>query len=243
MMKNKSGYIVLSFLAVCLLYLMPLKGYTQARSIKSPVRFYLVSCKDSTRKIGLKESGEISMDLTEKFDTTVLKSRNDHTSGRIFGLTDTTLKWKMYSENSILRYKDGNSLSTEHYFGFSQDSLGLARKEIPLRQINTLYYTSHTRSIKNGIGGTVMACSFLSLFLVAPLASINYHTGSFNASRYYTWAGSSLAGVALSIPLVAFADKRYKIVPNHTSKTPGTWYLMEDKYAWLKQAIPVKGQK
>ena len=85
------------------------------------------------------------------------------------------------------------------------------------------------RTSRFAFGAAFLGFSCLDVFLVAPLVSIKYQQGGFNAPRYFTWAGIGLCGLAVSIPLMAFNQpKKYLITSKNLKREKNYWYF--EKY-------------
>ena len=81
------------------------------------------------------------------------------------------------------------------YFEFGYSGHDRHRK-INLDALNTITYSSPSRTFFESFGRTTTILSALTTAVIAPLVSINYKNGGFNKNRYYTVAGCGLIGLS-----------------------------------------------
>ncbi len=146
-------------------------------------------------------------------------------SGKLKYVTDTSLTIAVTHEEINIDFKNGKSTRIESsYFQDPCDIMdgihyGNELRTINFKKINLVYSSEEKKGY--GFGSSLTGISVFSALIVAPLASINFRTGSFNKNRYYTIAGICLAGVTIGIPIILLTrnDKSYIISgkkPNNT---------------------------
>jgi hypothetical protein len=78
------------------------------------------------------------------------------------------------------------------------------------------------------MGSIISVFSVSALLLAAPLVSINYKNGTFNSNRYFSWAYTSMAGIAISLPIsILSKEKKYKLTLRNKVKDKKYWYFMD----------------
>ena len=181
---------------------------------------YLVSSLDSTKKIHLKQKGTMELHYEFDFADSLIESKSSYLQGKIERVSDTTLSFQTWSENTYLTYYSG--IETDSYTQYTSDYI----KEIRINQIECLQYNSPVRESFHGIGNLTASLGTIAAVLVAPLVSINFKNGDFNKNRYYTVAGCGLIGLAVSIPIIALTkSKEYRLLEKDADPERDYWYL------------------
>ncbi len=112
------------------------------------------------------------------------------------------------------------------YSGKSTSDENEPETRIKPETIIGLKYRSPVRGICDGLSFVITPLSIATALIVAPLASINYKTGGFNAQRYYTIAASGLIGLSIGIPLHFIGRVRYyDITTKRGEKAKDLWYF------------------
>jgi len=178
--------------------------------------FYIVNSLDSTKKKKI-DQYDISLGLKSGFVRRNL-------SGRVYQIYDSSLTFVVYLENNV--FSKGDFLSkTEYIYGLT-DSDSLVIQTINMKDLNYLRCISPTRDFIHFYSQVATFLSATTLLFVAPLVSINYKNGDFNSHRYYTWAGSGLAGVAICIPIMYLTRSGYfKMTMKNKEKDKKYWYF------------------
>jgi len=153
-------------------------------------------------------------------------------NGAIKNFTDSSIRFIFQQENINIDYESGKTAYIENNYykeigkdddPFMRDE-NLIEKEILTKNITNIQI-SHSFNT-SGISPTIALFSTITTLIVAPLVSINYKTGDFNQSKYYTTAGIGLIGIGASIPIYfVFRDKKIKLYQNDGVVTKKTWRL------------------
>lgn len=152
--------------------------------------------------------------------------------GAFKDFTDSSIRFIYHQENINVEYENGKTTYIENnYFKeITKDdnpflrSEKFAEKEILIKNISD-FKISHKFNL-SGISPTIILFSAITTLFVAPLVSINYKTGDFNQSKYYTTAGIGMIGLGASIPIYfIFKDKKINIYQNDGVATKRTWRL------------------
>jgi hypothetical protein len=165
------------------------------------------------------------------FDKGVLNQRGSFT-GAIKDFTDSSIRFIYHQENINAEYENGKTayIENNYYKEIAKDddpflrSEKFAEKEILIKNISDIEISRKFNL--SGISPSIVLFSTITTLFVAPLVSINYKTGNFNQSKYYTTAGIGLIGLGASIPIYfIFRDKKINIYQNNGVATKRTWRL------------------
>ncbi|MEI7981574.1 MAG: hypothetical protein WCI71_07955 [Bacteroidota bacterium] len=107
-----------------------------------------------------------------------------------------------YSKTSRLGY-DSLKQNTETFYPLNYNPISLKVKDI-----SVIGYQSKSAHNCLVAGKILMTIGIITTFIVAPLASINYNTGSINSQRYYTLAATGLGLYVVSIPLFILSKEK-----------------------------------
>lgn len=183
-------------------------------------KFYLVSSRDTTQKVALTE--QITL-FAQQNDSVDVYCSTETFSGRIENLSDTTLTLNLYYEIVDINLTSGGSIYKEYIYESELRNLNL-------NLINAVDYSSRPRQTVNNIGNTISTFALITTLVVAPLVSINYKNGDFNANRYYTWAGAGLAGLSIGIPMILFSrEKTYSITNDKRVRNIDYWFFVKEE--------------
>jgi hypothetical protein len=199
-----------------------------AEKNKQEAYYYLVNSADTTKRIKIRSSEKFSVEIQEPYSDSTIRSIKSSTTGSIRTMEDSTMTMKIYHYRTTTYYKNDSSITAENRYGANNPHVtyGGALKNIDLRYISSITYSSQTKSDANGIFGAIIYVSAQNLLLVAPLVSIKYNTWEFNSERYFQWAAVNLALLAASVPLaMATLDKTYKITRKGAKKDKEYWYF------------------
>ena len=86
--------------------------------------------------------------------------------------------------------------------------IGRKPLRLALEDVNHVRYQSRTGKRVNAIGKVLLSAGLASALLVAPLASIDYGTGTFNGDRYFQIAGYSFAASGAGMAIMLGTRKR-----------------------------------
>jgi hypothetical protein len=187
-------------------------------SQRSPYALYLVHCAGTRKPVRIKPEGTLNLAVnTPPVDTTLFTSLKVQMEGSLLNVHDSMITMKLYAENTFIRFSNNSRVSVSNSFYYSDDE---EHREILMSDIQSLKYSGPTRYSLNIAGGIITTSSALTLLMVAPLVSIQYKEGGFNADRYFLWAGASLAGLAIGIPLTIFSGTKTYRLSNYHSNTP-----------------------
>ncbi len=166
-----------------------------------------------------------------KLDKGIFKQSGSF-DGAIKDFTDSSIRFIFQQENIDIDYENGKTAYIENNYYkeitndddlFMRDE-NLIEKEILIKNIT--YIEISRKFNTSGISPTIVLFSAITTLFVAPLMSINYKTGDFNQSKYYTTAGIGLIGLGASIPIYfIFRDKEINIYKNDGVVTKKTWRL------------------
>jgi len=204
-------------------------GFTHFKriSLLSPVKdnyrpaYFIVNTLDSTKK---KKIIQNNFTLHTKTFQNIGNVTKD-LSGVIDQISDSSLSIVVANEEIVV---DQNKFfsKTNNYYSGSSDQDSLEVQSIKLKDLNLLTYNSSSRESFNSMGSMIMAFSDIALLFVAPLASINFKNGDFNSQKYFSIAGASLTGIAVSIPILIFSkEKKYKMILKNKVKDKKYWYF------------------
>lgn len=188
--------------------------------------FYLINSIDSTKKVKLVPKIAYELNYKEQITDTLINFKTVTLQGYIVNLNKTALNFDFSNESVYLKLKNGfesrtyNDYSSFSYF--NNDN----KRNINLKNLNYIDYTSPSRDFFRTFGYTTTFLSALTTVIVAPLVSINYKNGGFNKNRYYTVAGSGLIGLSVGIPLIVFSKpKTYKLTDKNINLGKNLWYI------------------
>jgi hypothetical protein len=194
--------------------------------------FLVNTIKPSKRKKMYFDEFQYNIDYTESnLDKGVLNQIGSF-SGAIKDFTDSSIRFIYHQENINVEYENGKTAYVEnnYYKEITKDdnpflrSEKFAEKEILIKNIKDIEI-SHKFNL-SGISPSIVLFSTITTLFVAPLVSINYKTGDFNQSKYYTTAGIGLIGLGASISIYfIFRDKKMNIYQNDGVATKRTWRL------------------
>ena len=152
--------------------------------------------------------------------------------GAIKDFTDTSIRFIFQQENINIDYENGKTAYIENNY-YKEDTVDIdplwrgekyEEKEVLLKNITKIEISQKFNA--SGISPTIALFSTITTLIVAPLVSINYKTGDFSQSKYYTTAGIGLIGIGASIPIYfIFRDKKIKLYQNDGVVTKKTWRL------------------
>jgi hypothetical protein len=97
---------------------------------------------------------------------------------------------KQYSFENGMRKQDET---------FYEDLIGRKPVRIALEDINHIRYRTESGEKLNAISKLILTAGLAGTLLVAPLASIDYRSGTFNGDRYFRFAGYSLGVSGLGL--------------------------------------------
>jgi hypothetical protein len=166
-----------------------------------------------------------------KLDKGIIKQSGSF-DGAIKDFTDSSIRFIFQQENIDIDYENGKTsyIENNYYKEITNDDdffirdENLIEKEILIKNIT--YIEISRKFNTSGISPTIALFSTITTLIVAPLVSINYKTGDFNQSKYYTTAGIGLIGIGASIPLYfVFKDKQINLYQNDGVVTKKTWRL------------------
>ncbi len=153
-------------------------------------------------------------------------------NGAIKDFTDSSIRFIFHQENINVDYENGKTANIENNY-YKDDKTEIdplwrnekyEEKEILLKNITDIEISQ--KFMVSGISPTVALFSTITTLIIAPLISINYKTGNFNQSKYYTTAGIGLIGIGASIPIYfIFRDKKINLYQNDGVVTKKTWRL------------------
>lgn len=181
----------------------------------SPYALYLVNC-GGTRK-PVKINPEQGMELilkSPKPDAAIFNFIDVTMDVSLLDLHDTTLTLKLFEEKTLIEYTNFSQTRIANTFYPVEEF-----RDIPLGDIQYILYSPRTRSVLHTTGGFILFISSLTM-LAAPLVSIQYKGGGFNGDRYLKWAGASLAGFAVGIPLTSLTNPKTYRLSNYHNNTP-----------------------
>jgi len=191
------------------LYKLPEKNKTKRFRVNKPFHFEIGLQKTDTLKSWKRIEGKL---LNVGTDSLTIELKKEHYSKQLISPVgpSTTRKTIVYNDSvSGKPFSESYAIDDIDYVDF-------------IRKSETL----------EGIGIAGVICSALTTFVVAPLVSINYKDGTFNANTYKNWALAGTAGMAISFPLMIFSSrsKRFAINGNGIDCTrkgcaKGTWTL------------------
>jgi hypothetical protein len=192
-----------------------------SNSLNTDKTYYLVNSMDTTKTILLDPYNSITLYMKNSKETGI----EVHKDGYIKGVLPRDLYLDCYEERN---YK--TSESGIYYRGFT--SYPLSKKyeiqRVPLSEIESVQYFTNTGFILENVGFNLFLTSVVTGFVVAPLVSANFKNGSFNTRRYAILGLSSLAGIAISIPLMnASTDHKVNVTTKDGNKSESLWYLEE----------------
>jgi hypothetical protein len=152
--------------------------------------------------------------------------------GAIKDFTDTSIRFIFQQENINIDYENGKTAYIENNY-YKEDTIDIdplwrgekyEEKEVLLKNITKIEISQKFNA--SGISPTIALFSTITTLIVAPLVSINYKTGDFSQSKYYTTAGIGLIGIGASIPIYfIFRDKKINLYQNDGVVTKKTWRL------------------
>lgn len=152
--------------------------------------------------------------------------------GAIKDFSDSSIRFIFPQENISIDYANGKTANIENNY-YRVDTTEFdpwwgnekyEEKEILIKNITDIKISPRFNT--SGISPTIALFSTITTLIVAPLVSINYKTGDFSQSKYYTTAGIGLIGIGASIPIYfIFRDKKINLYQNDGVVTKKTWRL------------------
>jgi hypothetical protein len=121
--------------------------------------------------------------------------------GKIVQVSPETIDIKPFSQKIT---KNNNCLKQtfETQYPYDTDTIRIAKKGII-----EIDYTSYSRETLTSFSLSFIFLGSVTALLVAPLVSMNYKTGDFNATRYYRWAAIGLCTVGICIPITVLSGE------------------------------------
>ena len=218
--------------------LLSFSGTAQHLHRIHPGSYFLINCSDSTRKIQLSDNGEIHLLFHNHLDDDKLEYRDIDLAGKLNGITDSTVLFKLSGEDIQLTYGDGTTSDYHKNYHLGLDSTLPEIRTIKLRELQNLQYASPLKSSLNDAASPVLVLSAITSLLVAPLVSINNKNGQFNSNRYYKWASGGLIGVSVSIPVLLLTKPKKYLIGIKADEMPNQFWYIEPERAgqtvWVK---------
>ena len=191
---------------------------------------FLVNTSDTTILIKLynhKPSTLISYDFSN--DSV---SKKTEISGTIGCVNDSVLTYLVWSESIKILKKNGCKSSTVNEYWLAGNFDNIEPRKLKIKDFQLFEYISPERDVLHSFGNQIVGFSVISTFLIAPLSSINFKTGDFNAKQYYSWAKAGLISFSVGLPLSLLTKPRqYKLTLKNSIKNADYWYI---------ERIPVK---
>ncbi len=203
-------------------YTPPVREHT--RPSGSGFNFYLANTADSTKRILIKRRFAIGLILNSNdSDTSEISHKDIRLIGFLDNLTDTSVSFNLRYETIDLELKNGFRSNIYNDYDCVLEPMF---RELNIRDIIYLEYSSPTRLTIYVVGAIVTGLSAITTLLVAPLVSIDYRNGGFNVDRYSTWAVASLGGLTIGIPLTILTTrKKYQITDNLNTTNKDYWCI------------------
>lgn len=124
---------------------------------------------------------------------------------------------KQYSFENGLRKQD------ETYY---EDLAGKKPIRLALEDVNHIRYRTPSAEKLNAVGKLLLTAGMTSALIAAPLASIDYGSGTFNGDRYFRIAGYSMAVSGIGLVAALGTRKRgFAILQPGESPTKKRWAL------------------
>jgi len=188
---------------------------------------YLVNSKDSSKRILVDTSKTVKIEV----DYGRVDSANVYGtySGGIKKIDSDSMQMSLCYESAFYLYRKDEFAKHERTNCSCCDRFN---RNIPVNNISSIYLPYKRNKIGMAIQNslaTVAIGSFVSAILVAPLVSINYRTGEFNQRRYYRWAGYSLIGFSVGLPLYGLInpnDGNYSVTSNSELRSKYHWRII-----------------
>lgn len=184
--------------------------------------YKLVNSFDSTRKITLSQRNTLNVRYENHYEKDTTGSTD--IEGFLHDIEDSLLIIRAISEK--IEFELANKMSVEvnkDYFKIETDN---KLKKINIKDINYIEYISPGKTTVNGLGTTLMSLSAVTMFVVAPLASINFKNKAINPKKYFNVAGAGLIGFTVSIPIIIYSQgKSFSVTKKGQKKEKEFWYL------------------
>ncbi len=188
--------------------------------------YYLINSSDTSKKIVLIEKIAYDVNYSETCPSSLIDLRSWTINGSIENLNATSVKCEVLTETVEVKLKNGFVFWRDNDYANFDYPVSENLRNINLKSLNYISYSSPSRSFFNSLGTTVTFLSILTTAIVAPLASINYKNGKFNKDRFYSITGEGLIGLSVGIPLVIFTKaKTYKFTEKNSIQGKDLWYL------------------
>jgi hypothetical protein len=156
-----------------------------------------------------------------------------HITGKLSSVTDSSMTIFLLSEKIKIDNKsekqtnihilnDGNFDPCKNKIGTDYSS---QLRTINFAKINSIG-SSEYKDIHIALND-IIGFALFNAIIVSPLASMNFKTGNFNQTSYYSISLTSLAVVAVILPIDLFLKqgKVYKIKSDRTTPAKGYYYL------------------
>jgi hypothetical protein len=234
--KTKSKEYIRNFTDSCLVTSFDSKdnfanSYYKRISLLSPANdnyrpvIFLVNSLDSTKKKAIIQNNGFNLfSKLTKNSGSVTKT----ISGYINQICDTSISLIVADEDIVIDQHNGFFSRIDNYYSGTAKKDSVSIQTLKIKDLNFLKYNSRTRSTFHDMGSIISVFSVSALLLAAPLVSINYKNGTFNSNRYFSWAYTSMAGIAISLPIsILSKEKKYKLTLRNKVKDKKYWYFMD----------------
>lgn len=187
----------------------------------------LHSWKHAKKLVQIPPDAEITISLDYKDSITPNKIFPTSFSGNFKDVNDKTLYMMVYGEESFLLTPDGTKKEMSTSYTMNAINGGTTDGELTKIDINRITSISYSPEKPiAGVGYFIAGVSAIAALVVAPLVSINYKTGDFKQTRYYSVVGGCAIGFAVGMPLGAIFNKYkyYRIKKNLPSTDDMNYY-------------------
>jgi len=187
--------------------------------------FVLVNSLDTSKKKIIKESYDINLNNTNVSRDSLVTITHEFT-GNIKQVSDTGITLKLSEETIDTSMKNG--FYSTLYKSFSGDAVNdsLELRTIKIQNIELMKYRGAGRNMFNGIGSILVGTTLTTMFIVAPLASINFKKWEINSPKYFDFFKAGIIQLAVGIPLTIFGkEKKIKLTSKNAIKQKDYWYF------------------